>query len=97
MGDPQFLDSEVWASIGELLTWLGLFALFVIGSGLSFLLAHAVVPSLVTTGHLPRQVEKVRIALYLVALVAFVGAVWFFIRFVVTGEVISQIYDRFWI
>lgn len=97
MGDPQFLDSEVWAGIGEFLTWLGLFALFVIGSGLNFLLAHAVVPSLVTTGHLPKQVERVRVALYGVALVAFVGASWFFVRLVVTGEVISDIYDRFWI
>ena len=97
MGDPQFLDSEIWAGIGEFLTWLGLFTLFVIGSGLNFLLAHAVVPSLVTTGHLPKKVEKSRVVFYLVSLVAFVGAIWFVVRLLVTGEVISDIYDRFWI
>ena len=97
MGDPQFLDSEIWAGIGEFLTWVGLFALFVIASGLNFLLAHAIVPSLVTTGHLPRRVEKVRVVLYLAALGAFGLAVWFFVRMSITGEVISDIYNRFWI
>ena len=97
MDDPQFIDSSAWLSIGDFLTWLVVFVLFVIGFGFNFLLAHSVIPSLVTTGHLPQRAEKLRPMFYVTALVAIVGAIVFLALTSSSASVIADVYERWWI
>ena len=50
--DPQYITGETWSEIGSWLKFLWLFLLFSVGFGFNFLMAHAIIPSLIVTGHI---------------------------------------------
>ena len=93
---PEFIDSQTWAGILGLLKSLWFFAFSWVTFALSTLFAHGIVPSLVTSGHIPARFQNVRPILYIVALLGLLGAL-FFIGTVIANVptvIYDGIYDR---
>ena len=95
--DPEFLTNEHWAGISTMLRFLWAYWFFIIGFGLTLLLAHAVVPSLISTQQLPLSIGRLRPMLYLGALGILGFALVFIILTVINGGVIKDIFERWWI
>jgi hypothetical protein len=75
---------------------LVLFAVLAVNTALSFLFAHAVIPSLVATGDLPSGLRGLRRLLYPVSAVSLAVALSAFARTLFLAvPVIQQIYPRF--
>jgi len=72
--DPQVVTSADWAQLWDLIHFMWLTLLFVAGFAGNLLLALAILPSQVRTGHLPAGVLRLRPLLFLMALVALAGA-----------------------
>ena len=97
MDDPQFITTAAWAGVGEFLTALIVFTVLVIGFAGNLLVAHALIPSLVASEHIPSRINRIRPIFYLASLALFVGAIILLtITFGLAG-VIGDIYDRWWI
>ena len=92
--DPEYITRTDWNEIGRVLKFLWLFVAFSIGFGANFLLAHAIVPSLVTTGHLPSGVLAVRRFLYMAALGALVGVIFAMSNFISGLGLIESFWPR---
>lgn len=97
MPDPSYIDEEIWHGISVFLTHLIYVVFMIIGFAGNFLLAHAFIPSLVSSKHLPVIANKLRLVFYFGALVFFIAAVFFIIQTINSLDVIPKIYDRWWI
>ena len=90
------LTADQWGDGGNALKLLWLSLLFaLIGSG-SFITAHAVIPSAISTGTLPQQVGKLRPIFYALGFAAVAGIavnVVFIIEFV---DYIEVVFDRWY-
>ena len=93
---PEFITTVHWQQLSDLLTWLIIFVIFAIGFALNFLLAHAVIPSLVGTGHLSGRVSRLRAPLYLVSLTSLVIAGIFLSLSLSEYGVISSLFGDTW-
>ena len=95
--DPLPLTSADWDQVQTTLVYLWILWLAVITAALSMLVAHAVIPSLATTGHIGPQVERVRPVFYGVAALAAAVSLFTFIGFLNESEVLRTIYTKVWI
>ena len=75
LDDPKALTSANWNDIHIWLTWLWIYVPLVLTFALTILTAHAIIPSLILTGHLPQSANRMRLPLTGFALLVFVGAV----------------------
>ena len=110
MQDPAFISTELWNSLDSTILWLFLFVFSMILGGLHFLLAHAVVPSLIMNGYLTLRGEsrelpvfirgrepQIRGALYLGALF-FISVGLLFLIILISGiDFMEELYNRWWI
>jgi hypothetical protein len=94
--DPTILTADQWARINDSLRFLVLFVGLVINTTMSFLLAHAIIPSLVTAGEAPAATSNLRRILYPISAVSAVLVIWAFST-ALAGiiPVIQQYYPRF--
>ena len=92
--DPSALTTDQWAAIGAALKLLWLWVPLIVVFAFSWLLAVAVVPSLVTSRHLPAQSLRLRPLLLLVGLASLVGAVAVGALGLLTAGVLNQFYPR---
>ena len=60
MLDPEPLTMSGWADVSNFLLYLGIYIIFIATFAFSLLISLAVIPSLVSTGHIPRQALKLR-------------------------------------
>ncbi|MBI2855552.1 MAG: hypothetical protein HYX93_01745 [Chloroflexi bacterium] len=95
--DPEYITSADWREIGNLLTFLWLFLFFAIGFGFNFLMAHAIIPSLIITGHLPERFTRIRRFFYTSAVAALVGVGIVLGRAAVEAHLIEDFWKRWWI
>ncbi len=95
--DPQSLTSADWDQIQTTLVYLWVLWLSVIAMALSLLVAHAVIPSLATTGHIGSGVERVRPIFYVAAAIAAAISIFAFVGFVTESDVVRTIYTKVWI
>jgi hypothetical protein len=70
--DPQYLYQQQWETIGTLLPHLALFVALMVNMAISFLMAHAVIPSLAMTREIPVDVDKLRRILYPISALSFI-------------------------
>ena len=63
MDDPKALTSVDWDNIHLFLQWFWIYFPIVVTFSMTLLMAHAIIPSLVITGHLPESTQKLRIPL----------------------------------
>ena len=66
--DPKALTSTDWYNIHLFLQWFWIYFPLVIGFALTMLTAYALIPSAVSTGHLPPSAARLKIPLTLLAL-----------------------------
>lgn len=100
MEDPQRLTFQDWATTGSMLHYIWFFVICVVAFASFMLLAHAILPSALNSGHVPEGlrnfVRKQRLPMYLTAL-AILGLIAFwFSRLTPLGHDIARFYDRFW-
>ena len=73
--DPKALTSTDWHNIHLFLQWFWIYFPLVVMFSVTMLTAHAIIPSLVTTGHLPGSASRFKLPLNIFAFFVFVAAV----------------------
>jgi len=94
--DPQFLYREQWELISRLLPHGAVFVALMVNMAISFLLAHAVLPSLAGTHDIPDDILGLRRVLYPVSAISMLGAAVVLGRAIVMMvELLEYIYPRY--
>ena len=73
--DPKALTSTDWQNIHMFLQWFWIYLPIVLTFGITLLIAHAFIPSMIMTGQLPESANKARMPLTSIAAIAFVAGV----------------------
>ena len=95
--DPTPITALDWGEIGTWMHWLWAYFFTIVALAFTFLTAHAIIPSLVSSGHLPKDFLKLRRPMY-GAVVLLVGLAALFMTWTVdNSRVIENFYNRFWI
>ena len=95
--DPQYITGDTWREIGGWLKFLWLFLLFSITFGFNMLMAHAIIPSLIITGHIPESLNRFRRFFYYGAMGALGGVAFALFKFFSGAGILENVWDRFWI
>lgn len=99
--DPHRLSSVDWTTTASILHNLWLVLIFVIPLAFLMLLAHAVIPSVLASGHAPEGLRnllrKQRLPMYLTALALLGGVAFWLARATHAGYQIAHFWSRFWI
>ena len=95
--DPAQVDARLWSDIGNWLHWLWAYFFCVVAIAFTFLTAHALIPSLVESSHLPKSFMMLRRPLYLGTAILVGLAVLFMIWTVGNTRLLDDIYYRYWI
>jgi uncharacterized membrane protein len=94
--DPGLLGPEQWGQINRLLIHLVLFVGLAVNGAIAFLLAHAIIPSLVGSAEAPRQALAFRWVLYPLFAASLALTFSAFARALRSAiAVLQQIYPRF--
>ena len=93
--DPTALTSAEWNNIHLFLQWFWIYFPLVVTFAITMLTAHALIPSLVITGHLPESAQRLRLPLTGFAAMVFAAGVVILVLVVNTALDVRQIYDRF--
>ena len=72
--EPVTLTTLIWADIGKFLSNMWFFVLLVIIFAASMLIGHNAIPSLVSSGNVPDSLQKLRLPIYIVALISLLAA-----------------------
>ncbi len=95
---PSFITSADWSAINIINIDFTIFAVLIIGTAVSFLIAAGGIPSLVSTHHLPNWAMKARPIFYIIALLALILALLSGgYAFHLAIEVIERLFPRWWI
>ena len=93
--DPKALTSVEWNNIHLFLQWFWIYFPIVVTFGLTMLTAHALIPSLVITGHLPESAQRLRVPLTGFAALVFAAGVVILVLGINSALDVRQIYNRF--
>ena len=95
--DPASITASDWSAVGDWLHWLWAYFLCIVIIAFTFLTAHALIPSLMASGHLPREAQKLRPPIY-AGSVIMLGLAMLFLAWTVNNSyLLEQVYNRFWI
>ena len=95
--DPAVLTNSEWADIGRLLTNLWIVVGLVVFMATNILVGYIFIPSLVESYDLPANIQKMRPLFYVMAAISFGIAIYMFAVVVDLADVLSRIYDSYWI
>ncbi|MDA1218723.1 MAG: hypothetical protein O2909_04700 [Chloroflexi bacterium] len=96
--EPNMLTSVDWINIHNWLTLFWIFFPLMIIFAFSMMIAHAVIPSGVMTGHFPPALSMLRIPLTIIGLIAFgVAVVLLVMVAMMTPGMIDNIWGRFYV
>ena len=93
--DPKALTSVEWNNIHFFLQWFWIYLPIVITFAITMLTAHALIPSLVSTGQLPESMQRLRLPLTAFAALVFVAAVVILILGINATLDVRQVWPRF--
>jgi hypothetical protein len=98
MPDPSAISQFTWHEISKLLHNLWYFFALIFVAAMFLVTSLAIIPSLVSSGHLPRTANLFRFSMVLTAL-ALVGlAITIFVySYELTRVIMDSFYDRYWI
>ena len=97
MPDPEPITAAIWSDIGDWLLAMGIYIIFIVAFAFSMLMALSIIPSLVSTGHLPAKALKLRPLLIGFGLMAFLAAASVMGLVVVGYMEFDDFYQRWWI
>ena len=92
--DPKALTSVEWNNIHLFLQWFWIYLPIVVTFAITLLTAHALIPSLVNTGHLPESTQRLRMPLTGFAALVFVAGVVILVLGINATLDVGQIYNR---
>ena len=95
--DPNSLGINEWQQIRKLLLSLWMTVIFIIIFAANMLLAHNIIPSLVESKHIPLTLGKIRRPLYLLAIISFAIALFFFSGVIRNAGFLKTFYPDYWI
>ncbi len=95
--DPQIITASQWDEITSALVYFWLLVFFLGSFAGNLLIAHSVIPSLHTTGHIGDRVVRVRPFFYVMTVVFALAVVWAVVQVVDATEVLRTIYPKVWI
>ncbi|MAU64641.1 MAG: hypothetical protein CL882_01275 [Dehalococcoidia bacterium] len=96
--DPSYIGPEAWEYVSVFVTNIWFFVLSILVFAAHMVLGHNMVPSLIESHHIPKSLNKIRIPIYAIAILAFAAAIFFVIRAFQGGyEAIGLIYPDYWI
>lgn len=95
LDDPKALTSANWNDVHIWLTWLWTYIPLVLTFALTILTAHAIIPSLISTGHLPQSANRLRLPLTGFALLVLVGAVVIMVFAINKTLDVEKFWDRY--
>ena len=90
------LTSVQWVELSTLAAHLWIFAAALVITGLTYMLAHAMIPSLADTGELPAHIaRRMRAPLYVIAVAGITTTIVVVVKFVILSlEVLPGLYPR---
>lgn len=94
---PANLTVEQWQQVQQALIWFWAFLACVVVFAANFLVAYAILPSLISTRDLPTKVGAIRPILFALAAVFFLAALYSFVNIVQGIQVLYQIWPQRWI
>jgi hypothetical protein len=95
--DPATLTNAEWTGIANLLTNLWVMLLLIIIIGSLYLTAHAFIPSLVASRHLPESFARTRTPTYVLMFIG-IAVYFFFVASAVSDSgVLGDIFPSYWI
>ena len=92
--DPKALTSANWNDIHVWLTWFWIYAPLVLTFGLTIVTAHAIIPSLIITGHLPASASRLKLPLTGFALLVLTAMVAVFVMVIQSSLDVEKFWDR---
>ena len=93
--DPKALTSVEWNNIHQFLQWFWIYFPIVVTFAITMLIAHALIPSLVITGHLPESTQRLRVPLTGFAALVFAAGVVILVLGINAALDVRQIWPRF--
>ena len=94
--DPRSIGIEQWDQIHRALINWYLFVALAANTAVAFLVAHAVIPSLLLTDDVPREVQTLRWVLYPVSAISIVLMFFVLFRAIALAVIaLEEIYPRF--
>ena len=93
--DPKALTTVEWNNIHLFLQWIWIYFPLVVTFAITMLTAHALIPSLVITGHLPESAQRLRVPLTGFAVLVFAAGVVIMVLVINSALDVRQIYNRF--
>lgn len=93
---PEFIATAHWNDLAVLVVSLWFLVLFTVAFALSILLGHAIIPSLIFTGHLPAATQWLRPLFYLTAMAALAVDIAIISRIGGQASILQTIYPRFY-
>ncbi|MEE8465839.1 MAG: hypothetical protein V3S68_05125 [Dehalococcoidia bacterium] len=93
--DPKALTSVEWNNIHMFLQWFWIYLPIVVTFAITMLTAHALIPSLVNTGHIPESMQRLRMPLTGFAALVFVLAVVILVLGINATLDVRQVWPRF--
>lgn len=93
--DPKALSSANWQAISLWLKLLWIYFPLIITAAFSALIAHAFIPSLVSTGHLSPAANRYRMPLTIFGLLVLLVAAVLFARVVIQTLLLDDIWNRY--
>ncbi|MBC8279591.1 MAG: hypothetical protein H8E48_02290 [Chloroflexi bacterium] len=95
--DPKALTGTDWHNIHMFLQWFWIYLPIVLTFGITLLTAHALIPSMIITGHLPESANKFRLPLTGVAAIAFAAGVVILVLMINAQLDVQNIWPRVFI
>ena len=92
--DPKGLTGVNWNDIHVWLQWFWIYLPLLVTFALTVLTAHAIIPSLISTGHLPSTAQRWRPPLTAFALVVLVAAVVLMVLVISSVLSVTKFWDR---
>ena len=94
---PNYIGSVEWSDINQLVMWLIFLPLTMIVFAFSMAIAHAIIPSAVTSGHIPTGASKLRPLFYTTSAIGAILVIIVIINIFSSVDVIKNIYPNWWI
>lgn len=92
--DPKALTGANWQDIHVWLQFFWIYFPLVLTFAVTVLTAHAIIPSLVRTGHISARAHRLRPPLTVFAFGIFVAAVIFMVLVIINTLNVANIWDR---
>ena len=92
--DPRAITAADWPGFEALVTFLWLLVIFNVGFAGAMLFGHAVVPSLITTGHIPQRLGNFRPLLTVLGFLSLLVAFFVLFSWVSGLPVVYNIYPK---